>query len=119
MARQHKSQQSQMSEPLTESLRARTRRGMGRPDAAWQCGRRPISTISTIASEPVAETVPASELIAHLQGLPRRQRDVLQSVTLESISIKATATKFAMSECAVRVALHRGLTNLAAKLRKE
>ena len=73
----------------------------------------------TIASEPVAETVPASELIAHLQGLPRRQRDVLQSITLESITIKATAAKFAMSEGAVRVALHRGLTNLAAKLRKE
>lgn len=73
----------------------------------------------TIASEPVAETVPVSELIAHLEGLPRRQRDVLQSITLESISIKATAAKFAMSEGAVRVALHRGLTNLAAKLRKE
>ena len=61
----------------------------------------------TIASEPVAEPVPASELIAHLQGLPRRQRDVLQSITLESISIRAIATKFAMSEGAVRVALHR------------
>lgn len=35
-----KSQQSQMSELLTESTRAGTRRGMGRPDAAWQCGRR-------------------------------------------------------------------------------
>jgi RNA polymerase sigma-70 factor (ECF subfamily) len=73
----------------------------------------------TIASEPIAETVPASELISQLQGLPRRQRDVLQSITLESISIKATAAKFAMSEGAVRVALHRGLANLAAKLRKE
>jgi RNA polymerase sigma-70 factor (ECF subfamily) len=73
----------------------------------------------TIPSAPVAETVPAGEVIAHLQQLPRRQRDVLQSITLESISIKATAAKFAMSEGAVRVALHRGLINLAAKLRKE
>jgi RNA polymerase sigma-70 factor (ECF subfamily) len=72
-----------------------------------------------IASEPVAETIPASGLIALVLGLPGRQRDVLQSITLESISIKATAMKFAMSEGAVRVALHRGLTNLAAKLRKE
>jgi RNA polymerase sigma-70 factor (ECF subfamily) len=38
----------------------------------------------TIASEPVAKPVPASELIAHLQGLPRRQRDVLQSITSEA-----------------------------------
>ena len=73
----------------------------------------------TIPSEPVAETVPAGEVIAHLQQLPRRQRDVLQSITLESISIKATAAKFGMSGGAVRVALHRGLTNLAVKLRKE
>jgi RNA polymerase sigma-70 factor, ECF subfamily len=73
----------------------------------------------TIPSAPVAETVPAGEVIAHLQQLPRRQRDVLQSITLESISIKATAAKVAMSEGAVRVALHRGLINLAAKLRKE
>src|SRR5712672_2163622 len=41
----------------------------------------------TIPSAPVAETVPAGEVIAHLQQLPRRQRDVLQSITLESISI--------------------------------
>jgi RNA polymerase sigma-70 factor, ECF subfamily len=44
---------------------------------------------------------------------------VLQSITVESNSIKATAAKFAMSEGAVRVALHRGLAKLAAKLRSE
>jgi RNA polymerase sigma-70 factor, ECF subfamily len=92
-------------------------------DALRRRGRRVFVNIDdfteTIVSEPVTETVPASELITHLQGLPRRQRDVLQSITLESISIKATAAKFAMSEGAVRVALHRGLTNLAARLRKE
>jgi RNA polymerase sigma-70 factor (ECF subfamily) len=48
-----------------------------------------------------------------------RQRDVLQSITVESNSIKATAAKLAMGEGAVRVALHRGLTTLAAKLRNE
>lgn len=92
-------------------------------DALRRRGRRVFVNIDDfseiIASEPVAETIPASELIAHVQGLPGRQRDVLQSITLESVSIKATAMKFAMSEGAVRVALHRGLTNLAAKLRKE
>lgn len=92
-------------------------------DALRRRGRRVFVNIDDfseiIASEPVAETIPASELIAHVQGLPGRQRDVLQSITLESVSIKATAMKLAMSEGAVRVALHRGLTNLAAKLRKE
>src|SRR5260221_10295347 len=92
-------------------------------DALRRHGRRVFLNIDdlteTIVSEPVEETVPAGEVIAHVQGLPRRQRDVLQSITIESISIKAAAAKLAMSEGAVRVALHRGLANLAAKLRKE
>jgi RNA polymerase sigma-70 factor (ECF subfamily) len=50
--------------------------------------------------------------------LPARQRDVLQSIAVESASIKDTAKKFAMSEGAVRVALHRGLASLTAKLRE-
>ena len=92
-------------------------------DALRRRGRRVFVNIDdfteTIASEPVAETVTASELIVHLKGLPNRQRDVLQSITVESNSIKATAAKLAMSEGAVRVALHRGLAKLAAKLRNE
>ena len=51
-------------------------------------------------------------------GVPARQRDVLQSIAVESASIKDTAAKFSMSEGAVRVALHRGLTSLTAKLRQ-
>jgi RNA polymerase sigma-70 factor (ECF subfamily) len=44
---------------------------------------------------------------------------VLQSIAVDSASIKATAAKLSMSEGAVRVALHRGLASLAARLRKE
>src|SRR6187402_130108 len=68
-------------------------------DALRRRGRRVFVNIDDfseiIASEPVAETIPTSELIAHVQSLPGRQRDVLQSITLESVSIKATAMKFA------------------------
>src|SRR5258707_282450 len=85
-------------------------------DALRRRGRRIFVNIEdfteTIVSEPVAETVPATDVTAHLQGLPRRQRDVLLSIAVESISIRATAAKLAMSEGAVRVALHRGLANL-------
>lgn len=92
-------------------------------DALRRRGRRVFVNIDdfkeTIASEPVAESFRASELIVHLEGLPKRQRDALQSITLESNSIKKTAAKLAMSEGAVRVALHRGLAKLAAKLRNE
>jgi len=51
--------------------------------------------------------------------LPPRQRDVLQSIAVESASIKDTAAKFSMSEGAVRVALHRALSGLTAKLREQ
>jgi RNA polymerase sigma-70 factor (ECF subfamily) len=54
-----------------------------------------------------------------LKSLPARQRDVLQSIAVDSASIKDTAAKFSMSEGAVRVALHRGLASLTAKLREQ
>jgi RNA polymerase sigma-70 factor (ECF subfamily) len=92
-------------------------------DALRRRGRRVFVNIDdfaeTIPSEPGAETVPAGEVAAQLQSLPARQRDVLQSIAVDSASIKETAAKFAMSEGAVRVALHRGLASLTAKLREQ
>jgi RNA polymerase sigma-70 factor (ECF subfamily) len=70
-------------------------------DALRRRGRRTFVNIDdfaeTIPSEPQAETLPA----------------------VESASIKTTASKLSMTEGAVRVALHRGLASLAAKLRKD
>jgi RNA polymerase sigma-70 factor (ECF subfamily) len=92
-------------------------------DSLRRRGRRVFVNIDdfaeTIPSEPTAETVPASEVAAQLQLLPARQREVLQSIAIDSASIKDTAAKFAMSEGAVRVALHRGLASLTAKLREQ
>ena len=92
-------------------------------DALRRRGRRVFVNIDDFAeiipSEPPEETVPAREIAAHLEGLPARQRDVLQSIAVDSASIKATAAKLSMSEGAVRVALHRGLANLTARLRKQ
>ena len=92
-------------------------------DALRRRGRRVFVNIDdfseTLACEPAEETVPAREVAAHLQTLPARQRDVLQSIAVDSESIKATAARLSMSEGAVRVALHRGLANLTARLRKE
>jgi RNA polymerase sigma-70 factor (ECF subfamily) len=72
----------------------------------------------TLADQPVAQTASASEVAAQLQTLPARQRDVLQAIAVDSTSIKDTAAKFSMSEGAVRVALHRGLAALTARLRE-
>jgi RNA polymerase sigma-70 factor, ECF subfamily len=92
-------------------------------DSLRRRGRRIFVNIEdfaeTIPSEPAAEIAPASEVAAQLQSLPTRQREVLQSIAVDSASIKDTAAKFAMSEGAVRVALHRGLANLTAKLREQ
>jgi RNA polymerase sigma-70 factor (ECF subfamily) len=90
-------------------------------DALRKRGRRVFVDIDdfaeTLPSEPAPETLPASEVARHLETLPPRQREVVQSIAVDSTSIKDTARKLSMSEGAVRVALHRGLSALAAKLR--
>jgi RNA polymerase sigma-70 factor (ECF subfamily) len=90
-------------------------------DALRRRGRRVFVNIDdfaeTIPSEPAPETLPATEVTRHLEMLPPRQREVLQSIAVDSASIKDTAAKLSMSEGAVRVALHRGLSALAGKLR--
>ena len=92
-------------------------------DALRRRGRRIFVNIDdfaeTLPGEAVAETAPAGEVAAQLQALPARQRDVLQSIAVEAASIQDTAKKFDMSEGAVRVALHRGLASLTAKLREQ
>ena len=92
-------------------------------DALRRRGRRIFVNIDdfseTLPGEAAEETVPPTEVAAHLNNLPKRQRDVLQSIAVDSVSIKDTAAKLSMTEGAVRVALHRGLTNLATKLRSE
>jgi RNA polymerase sigma-70 factor (ECF subfamily) len=91
-------------------------------DALRRRGRRVFVNIEDFAEilpgEAAPEIAPAREVAAQLQSLPARQRQVLQSIAVDSASIKDTATKFAMSEGAVRVALHRGLASLTAKLRE-
>jgi RNA polymerase sigma-70 factor (ECF subfamily) len=92
-------------------------------DSLRRRGRRVFVNIDdfaeTIPDEPVTDTASASEIAVQLQTLPPRQRDVLRSIAVESASIKDTAAKFAMSEGAVRVALHRALASLTAKLREQ
>jgi RNA polymerase sigma-70 factor (ECF subfamily) len=73
----------------------------------------------TLPEEPRAETASLAEVAAQLDTLPMRQREVLQSIAVDSVSIKDTAEKLAISEGAVRVALHRALAALTAKLREQ
>ena len=90
-------------------------------DALRRRGRRVFVNIDdfaeTLPGEAPQETASAGEVAAQLDTLPQRQRDVLQSIAVESTSIRDTAAKLSMTEGAVRVALHRGLAALTAKLR--
>lgn len=92
-------------------------------DALRRRGRRVFVNIDdfaeTLPGPPAEEGLPASEVATHLKTLPPRQRDVLQSIAVDSASIKETAEKLSMTEGAVRVALHRGLSSLAGRLREE
>jgi RNA polymerase sigma-70 factor, ECF subfamily len=90
-------------------------------DCLRRRGRRIFVNIDdfadTLPGEAPTERPPANEVAGYLKSLPARQREVLQSIAIESASIKDAAAKFAMTEGAVRVALHRGLASLTAKLR--
>ena len=55
-------------------------------------------------------------------NLPRispddRQRDVVRAISIEGMSAREAADRFSISEGAVRVALHRGLSALAVSCR--
>jgi RNA polymerase sigma-70 factor (ECF subfamily) len=92
-------------------------------DALRRKGRRIHVDIDDFAEVLAAEepepALPQIDLAGELVALPPRQRDVLRSIAVDSASIRDTARKLAMSEGAVRVALHRGLASLAARLRRD
>lgn len=92
-------------------------------DALRRRGRRVYLDIDDFAEilpgEVIEEPLPKVDIAAEVRGLPARQRQVLTSIAVENASIRETAQKLSMTEGAVRVALHRGLAGLAARLRKE
>lgn len=92
-------------------------------DALRRRGRRMFvdidDFIEVLPGEEAPEPASGVDIDAHLKRLPPRQRDVLQSISVEGLSITETAKKLAMREGAVRVALHRGLAALAARARKD
>jgi len=56
----------------------------------------------------------AERLLSVLSG---RQRDVVHAISMEGMSAREAADRFRISEGAVRVALHRGLSALAVAWR--
>jgi RNA polymerase sigma-70 factor (ECF subfamily) len=75
------------------------------------CFRRP--SLEESPSEPRN----VSEAVEHVQSLPQRQRIVLQAIISKHVLPRELATELMMTENAVLVALHRGLSELASKMR--
>lgn len=87
-------------------------------DAFRRRGRRAEVEIDEIAetlAAPEPETVSDREIGRALATLTPGQRSVVAAVTVDGHSIGETATSLGMSEAAVRVALHRGLTVIAKR----
>jgi RNA polymerase sigma-70 factor (ECF subfamily) len=59
------------------------------------------------------------DLAQLLDTLPARQRLSIVYMKIEGLSVVETAQRTGMSEAAVKVAVHRGLKALAAKIREE
>lgn len=74
----------------------------------------PIEDVEPFLSQPEEEPGPSREtLVRFVEALKGRERDVVEAISLRERSIAQTAETLSMTEGAVRVALHRGLTRLA------
>ena len=93
---------------LVDALRRRGRRGR----------EIDIDDVSDVlAAAPEEDRAVVNDVAKHLHNLAPGQRNVVQAVAIDGISIRETAQRLTMSEGAVRVALHRGLAVLAQRLR--
>lgn len=96
-------------------------------DALRRLGRR--VTLGSDTLDHVAETVPAPvqarpsamtvEVGRHLSALSQRERGIVAALGIDGMTIAACAERFGITEGAVRVAFHRGLTRLANAARTD
>lgn len=108
-------------EPVGPWIRAIARNKL--IDALRRRGRRgrevDIDDLSDVLAAPAERDDSLTrDVVRHLDALSSGQRQVVQAIAVEGVSIRDTAARLLMSEGAVRVALHRGLASLAAKLRE-
>jgi RNA polymerase sigma-70 factor (ECF subfamily) len=69
-----------------------------------------VEVLPDTAEPPETSQGELSRLVSRLEG---KQKDVVNSISIDGASIRDTAAKLNMSEGAVRVTLHRGLKKLA------
>lgn len=96
---------------LIDALRRRARR-----DALTASLDDARTVLAATDAEPGAVRRDLAQL---LDNLPARQRLPIVYMKIEGLSVVETAQRTGMSEAAVKVAVHRGLKALAAKIREE
>ncbi len=87
-------------------------------DAFRRRGRRPEIEIGEIAetfAAPASDSASDREIGHALAALAPGQRSVVASISVDGRSIGETAKRLGMSETAVRVAFHRGLTAITGR----
>lgn len=79
---------------------------------------RPIDEFVDVLAAPEADEATGLATRDLLAALPERDRQIVQSMSIEGRSAKEAGAPLGMTEGAVRVALHRALKSLAAAARK-
>lgn len=74
--------------------------------------------MDVLPADDASAAMGSRDMERHLEALPPRQRQVLRAIAVDGASISDMAARLDMTPGAVRVALHRGLTALAAKFRR-
>ncbi len=69
--------------------------------------------LDVLSADPETEHLSSRDAERLLSILRGRQRDVVRAISIEGMSTREAADRFRISEGAVRVALHRGLSALA------
>jgi RNA polymerase sigma-70 factor, ECF subfamily len=104
--------------PIGPWLRAIARHKM--IDALRRRGRRidiPIDSLADLlAADETEPSMIVGDVDRHLEALPEGQRNVVRAIAVDGASIDEAAARLFMTKGAVRIALHRGLAALAAKL---
>lgn len=92
-------------------------------DAFRRKGRHGVVPIDEMAEQLAAEEPEDGLSRGEIDGLIDRlkppQGDIVRAISLDGVSVRDAAARFAMSEGAVRVALHRALKALAALYRRQ
>ncbi|MGF1660642.1 MAG: sigma-70 family RNA polymerase sigma factor [Rubrimonas sp.] len=95
-------------------------------DAARRLGRTRRRHVATpvedwaeiLAAPPTGPEISAAEVARLIGELPARQQEVVRALTVEGGTVREVADRYDMSEGAVRVALHRGLSRLKQMARE-